>query len=84
MQSSLIARGFTQEECQSEGLLLLLAGSESTSNALRCTIVHIISSPAVYNRLVAEIEDAVRSAKVAYPITLEQAQTLPYLQVRLL
>ncbi|KAA8620586.1 CypX Cytochrome P450 [Pyrenophora tritici-repentis] len=78
--ASLIARGFTEEECQSEGLFLLLAGSESTANALRSILVHTMSSPVAYNRLIAEIEDAVRTEKVSYPITLEQAQKLPYLQ----
>ena len=76
-----MSRGFTEEECQSEGLFLLLAGSESTANALRSILVHAISSPAAYNRLAAEIQDAVRTEKVSYPITLEQAQRLPYLQV---
>lgn len=76
-----MSRGFTEEECQSEGLFLLLAGSESTANALRSIFVHTISSPAVYNRLVAEIKDAVHTEKVSWPITLEQAQKLPYLQV---
>lgn len=75
-----MAHGFTEEECQSEGLFLLLAGSESTANAMRSVLVHTITSPAVYNRLGAEIHAAVQSHKVSYPITLEQAQKLPYLQ----
>lgn len=79
-----MARGFTEEECQSEGLFLLLAGSESTANAMRSILIHTISSPAVYNRLVAEIQDAVRTEKVSYPITLEQGKKLPYLQVCLI
>ncbi|CAN9257994.1 unnamed protein product [Alternaria alternata] len=78
--ASLMAKGFTEEECQSEGLFLLLAGSESTANAMRSILVHTISSPTVYNRLVAEIQNAVRAENVSYPITLEQARKLPYLQ----
>ncbi|KAI4621623.1 hypothetical protein J4E80_003993 [Alternaria sp. BMP 0032] len=78
--ASLMARGFTEEECQSEGLFLLLAGSESTANAIRSILIHTISSPAVYSRLSAEIQDAVRTEKVSYPITLEQGKKLPYLQ----
>ncbi|CAN9270111.1 unnamed protein product [Alternaria alternata] len=75
-----MAKGFTEEECQSEGLFLLLAGSESTANAMRSILVHTMSSPTVYNRLVAEIQNAVRAENVSYPITLEQARRLPYLQ----
>ena len=75
-----MAKGFTEEECQSEGLFLLLAGSESTANAMRSILVHTMSSPTVYNRLVAEIQNAVRAENVSYPITLDQARRLPYLQ----
>ncbi|OAG13648.1 pisatin demethylase [Alternaria alternata] len=78
--ASLMAKGFTEEECQSEGLFLLLAGSESTANAMRSILVHTMSSPTVYNRLVAEIQNAVRAENVSYPITLDQARRLPYLQ----
>ncbi|CAN9307344.1 unnamed protein product [Alternaria sp. RS040] len=78
--ASLMAKGFTEEECQSEGLFLLLAGSESTANAMRSILVHTMSSPAVYNRLVTEIQNAVRAENVSYPVALEQARRLPYLQ----
>ncbi len=45
--------------------------------------VHIMACPRAYQRLKAEITDAVKSGKASSPITNAQAWELPYLQVRI-
>jgi cytochrome P450 len=61
-------RGFSEEECQSEGLFLLLAGSESTANTLRSIPVHTMSSLSAYKRLTSEVEEAMRTGEMSCPI----------------
>ncbi|KIW19931.1 hypothetical protein PV08_00506 [Exophiala spinifera] len=46
MLNSLIEHGFNREECESEALLMLLAGTESTACAIRSALVHAITCPA--------------------------------------
>lgn len=72
--------GVTQAECEDETMLLILAGSDSTSTALRTTFLHIISTPRVYNALTQEISAAVRQGSISFPvIKFEEATSLPYL-----
>lgn len=60
---------------------MIVGGTESTASALRCILTHIMTCPRVYQRLIAEIAEAVASNKVSSPITVEQAKSLPFLQV---
>jgi cytochrome P450 len=71
----------TKDECEAEGLLLVISGTESTASAIRSVLVHAMTSPLVYNRLKAEINEAVAQKRVSSPITVEEARLLPYLQV---
>lgn len=72
--------GVSQAQCEDETMLLVLAGSDSTSTALRTTFLHIISTPRVYNALNQEISAAVLQGSISFPvIKLEEAQALPYL-----
>ncbi|KAH7122021.1 pisatin demethylase [Dactylonectria estremocensis] len=80
MLGSFIRRGMTQEECEVEGLFMIIAGIESTASAIRAVLLHIITSPRVYARLKLEIRNAVSEGKLSNPITLEEARRLPYLQ----
>ncbi|KAF8848799.1 pisatin demethylase [Acephala macrosclerotiorum] len=76
MLGSFVRRGLTQREAESETLMQILAGSDTTASAIRATILHIITSPHVLNTLLAEIS----SAKISNPITDAEARKLPYLQ----
>lgn len=80
MLASLISRGFSRQECEVEALFLLLSGTESTACAIRAILVHVITSPSVYSKLKEEIYSASREGRVSYPISLEEARELPYLQ----
>jgi cytochrome P450 len=73
---SFVRHGLTQREAESESLMQILAGSDTTASAIRATILHIIISPHVLNTFLAEIS----VAKISSLITDAKASKLPYLQ----
>lgn len=76
-----MAHGLTQEQCENEALFMIVAGSETTASVIRCTVLHIMSAPMVYNRLKQEIKEALNDGRVAHqPIKIDEAKRLPYLQ----
>ncbi|KEZ40403.1 hypothetical protein SAPIO_CDS8267 [Scedosporium apiospermum] len=78
MLGSFVRHGLTQREAQSETLLQILAGSETSATAIRTTLLYIITHPPVYAKLLAEIADV--SKTTPSPIPNKVAQNLPYLQ----
>lgn len=87
MLASFIRHSLTPAECASESLLMLVAGAESSANAIRAVLVHAITCPRVYMRLKAVIREHVATfapGKLddggARPITLAQAQKISYLR----
>ena len=81
MLGSFIRHGLTQQECEVEALLQILAGADSTATALRTTFLFILSSPSAYRKIQEEIADAVEAGNVTFPIIRStEAQSLPYLQ----
>lgn len=80
MLGSMIKHGLNQIECETEGLFMIIAGTESTAAAIRSAIIHTISSPRVYSKLKQEITTAVREGQVSDAITFQEAKALPYLQ----
>ncbi|KAI3328553.1 pisatin demethylase [Ustulina deusta] len=77
---SWIRNGLTQDQAETEGLFLIIAGTDTTASTIRITMLHIMTCARVYNKLKQEIHDAVINNKVASPIKLEEAKRLPYLQ----
>lgn len=72
--------GVTQAQCQDETMLLIMAGSDSTSTALRSTFLHVTTSPRVYAALNKEIDDALARGAISFPvIKMSEAKELPYL-----
>ncbi|PKS07210.1 hypothetical protein jhhlp_005812 [Lomentospora prolificans] len=78
MLGSFVRHGLTQREAQSETLLQILAGSETSATAIRSTLLYIITCPAVYTKLVTEILEA--SKTLPSPIPNAASKDLPYLQ----
>ncbi|KAK3347287.1 cytochrome P450 [Lasiosphaeria hispida] len=76
MLGSFIAHGLTQSEAESETLVQILAGSDTTATAMRATMLHILTNPRVYSKLLAEIIDKAPSS----PIRDAEARQMPYLQ----
>jgi cytochrome P450 len=56
------------------------AGSDTTAITLSSIFYHLMTHPASYRRLQAEIDDAARTGLISDPVTFSQAQQLPYLQ----
>lgn len=58
----------------------IVAGSDTTANAVKMTVSHIAANPRIASRLRNEIEAAISDGKVSSPVTNEEANKLPYLQ----
>ena len=70
----------TQVEAESESLLQILAGADSTATSIRMTLLYLITNPPAYTRLRAELE-AVAPGKISHPVIRnEKALKLPYLR----
>ncbi|KAI0595897.1 cytochrome P450 [Biscogniauxia sp. FL1348] len=80
MLGSFIRRGVPRRQCESEVLIQIIAGSDTTATAIRCTMLNIITAPHVYYRLQREIDDAIAAGKVSSPIRADEAKDLEYLQ----
>jgi cytochrome P450 len=81
MLASFKRHGLTQQECEVESLLQILAGADSTATALRMTFYYLLTSPPAYRELQVCIDNAIKAGGVSSPIiTNAQAQAQPYLQ----
>ncbi|RKK82857.1 hypothetical protein BFJ68_g16399 [Fusarium oxysporum] len=77
MIGSFIARGLLQHEVESEILMQILAGADTTATAIRATLLYVISTPRVVQAMRAEIDQAKPSLPI---ITDSEARAMPYLQ----
>ena len=80
-QGSWIQHGLAQQECEAEGLLALIAGSETTASVMRITMLSLLSAPTAYRRLKEVVKQAIIEQKVSEPITQEECRQIPYLRV---
>lgn len=79
--ASFTAHGLNETDLVAEALLQILAGADTTATAIRATMLHIITNPAAYKKLQAEIDQAVQSGRISSPVIQEaEAQELKYLQ----
>ena len=69
----------TDDYIKAEILLVLLAGADTTGTAFQGMVCHIMSNPAVYAKLVAEIDDATSKGRIGHmPQYDEVQQHCPY------
>lgn len=82
MLDSFIRNGLTQQEVESESLLTIVGGSDSSATAIRMTFLFILTNPRVHTALLHELAAArPPPSRLAHPvIPSAQAQRLPYLQ----
>ncbi|KAL1835480.1 hypothetical protein VTJ49DRAFT_6634 [Mycothermus thermophilus] len=83
MLASFARHGLTTEDLVNEVIIQLIAGADTTSTAIRCLILHVLTHPPVYKKLQDEVDSAVAAGKApAAPgiITEAAARSLPYLQ----
>ena len=71
--------GLRRSQVESEALVTLFGGTDTTATALRNTIFFLSTNPRIYHTLQAELDAAVQS--VDRPVISDaQAKRLPYLQ----
>ncbi|KAF5581686.1 cytochrome P450 monooxygenase [Fusarium pseudoanthophilum] len=77
MRGSFVAHGLTQKEAESEILLQIVAGSDTTATAIRSIMLHIITNPLVYTTL----RDEISKTQFSEPIIPDSiGRDLAYLQ----
>ncbi|KAF6789040.1 cytochrome P450 [Colletotrichum sojae] len=80
MLGSFVRHGIDAEQCESEVLLLIIAGSDNTSGTIRAALLYLMTYPRAYQKLQREIDEASVSGQILAPITNDEAKRLPYLQ----
>ncbi|KAL9033299.1 MAG: hypothetical protein Q9180_006020, partial [Flavoplaca navasiana] len=80
MLGSFLSRGLSRDQAETELVVSLVAGSDTTSTAVQATLLTIITNPRVYHKLQKEIDCAVNHRTVSVPIQEAEARQLPYLQ----
>lgn len=58
----------------------IFAGSDTTAISLRSIIYYLLKTPECKRRFVAEIDERKRQGKLSFPVTLTEAEDMPYLQ----
>ncbi|RAL07201.1 cytochrome P450 [Aspergillus homomorphus CBS 101889] len=74
-----LGHGMSVAQAEAEILTQLSAGTDSNSAALRGTFLHIFTSPPVYNKLHAEIDEAISNGRISPQATAAEVAALPYL-----
>ncbi|KAL7948158.1 cytochrome P450 [Trichoderma barbatum] len=77
MLGSFIRHGLTQTESESEILLQIAAGSDTTASAIRSTMLQLFAKPDILHKLRHELASANITGDV---ISDNEARELPYLQ----
>lgn len=80
MLASFIRHGLNETEASGEALLQVVAGADTTATGLKTVMLSLMTNPAVYKRVQAEIEDGVAKGTISMPIRDSEARQLPYLQ----
>ncbi|KAI5918121.1 cytochrome P450 71A20 [Camillea tinctor] len=81
MLGAFVAHGISQEELETETVVQLIAGSETTMTGILNTMLCLLTAPDAYRKLQSEIDEAIRSGKIrSFPASESEAKSLPYLQ----
>ncbi|KAL8945719.1 MAG: hypothetical protein Q9183_008013, partial [Haloplaca sp. 2 TL-2023] len=81
MLGSYINHGLSQREAETEAVLNIMAGSDTTVAALRSIVLFIISNPQVYRKLQEELDTAAsKHLLTGHFVRDSEARDLPYMQ----
>lgn len=80
MLGSFVRHGLSQRQAESEVLLQIIAGSDTTATAVRTTLLYLLSTPVALARLRREMDEGIAESRISSPITNAEAKELPYLQ----
>ncbi|KIW22183.1 uncharacterized protein PV07_12094 [Cladophialophora immunda] len=70
---------FGVHEVEYEAYVALFAGSDTTAIAMRAIFYFLFKSPQAYQKLQAELDDAVANGKISSPVKYAEAIELPFL-----
>lgn len=74
-------QGLSPADAEADLALLLPAGTDTSITTIRATLLYLMASPSVYQKLKQEITDGIKQGRISSPITNEEAKNLPYLYV---
>ncbi|KAM5354971.1 hypothetical protein ACJ41O_001617 [Fusarium nematophilum] len=80
MLGSFVRHGLEQREAESESLVQIIAGSDTTATVLRTLMAHVATNPTIYRCLQDEIDAAAGNRRISSPVTDTEARALPFLQ----
>lgn len=80
MLASFTNRGLTNDQALSEVSVVLASNTDNASSAAQAIIFCILTHSPVYKKLQQEINTAIQSAALTFPISGSAARALPYLQ----
>jgi cytochrome P450 len=70
----------SDSELLSHAVSNIFAGSDTTAASLRAIFYYLCRTPAAYNKVLDELDEAIRGGKLSNPITFAEAQDLKYFQ----
>lgn len=77
LESDLPAEEKLHSRLWQEGQVVIGAGADTTANALTITHFHILDKPDIYDKLLAELQEALPNS--SEPVQLRVVEKLPYL-----
>lgn len=80
-QGAFKRHGLEEGPCLSEILFAITAGSDTAASTIRCTMLYLMSTPRVYNKLKKVISETIGKGGISSPIKQDEAKAIPYLQV---
>ncbi|GAP82834.1 putative cytochrome P450 [Rosellinia necatrix] len=75
-----VKHGISPTEAQYDLSLMIPAGTETSVMMMRGTLLLLMSSPAVYQRLKQEIREGIADGRISTPVTNEESKSLEYTQ----
>lgn len=80
-QGFFVPHGLSRSQCEVEIMLQVVAGSDTTANVIRATMLLLATHPVAYARLQREINEATSTGLLSRPAASAEARThLPFLQ----
>jgi cytochrome P450 len=74
-------QGLSPRQCEITVSMQIVAGADTSTIAMCGTMLHLMTAPVAYQNLKAELAEGIRDGRISSPVTVEEAKTLPYLQV---
>ncbi|QDS74791.1 hypothetical protein FKW77_002041 [Venturia effusa] len=80
MLGSFLRHGLSQAEAESETVLQIMAGSDTSATIIRAGFLNMLTSPTILARVRAEIDEGIANGHISSPIKDVEARKLTYLQ----